>query len=105
MFDIGRECSVTSRRTKLGRYGLPQPNKSATTFGNREYLRETSYDTGALTEEVSSNVGLIPNEQLNVYQQIIHNIKRGIGKICFMDVSGGIGKTFLINFAIAKSKE
>ncbi|XP_076301721.1 uncharacterized protein LOC143219730 [Lasioglossum baleicum] len=96
------DAVLTQAGQNLTHYGLPQPKRSAATFGNLEYLREINYDPGVLREVVSSNEELLTDEQLYIYQEILSNIEKGIGKIFFLDAPGGTGKTFLINLLLAK---
>lgn len=86
----------------LPQYGLPQPTRSGGVLGNRDYLRETSYDTNALAQVVSNNEGSLTNEQLAVYRQVLSSIESGAGQVFFLDAPGGTGKTFLINMLLAK---
>ncbi|XP_030762665.1 ATP-dependent DNA helicase RRM3-like [Sitophilus oryzae] len=86
----------------IGQYGLPRPKRSGASFGNREYLRETNYDLGALREVVLSNEETMTNEQNYIYQQILGNIDKKKGIMFFLDAPGGTGKTFLINLLLAK---
>ena len=51
---------------------------------------------------VSSSEGLLTDEQLYVYQQVLNSIEDDAGPIFFLDAPGGTGKTFLINLLLAK---
>ena len=66
-------------------YSLPQPNRSEVVLGNREYLKETNYDTHTLAKVVSSSEGLLTDEQLYVYQQVLNSIEDDAGPIFFLD--------------------
>jgi len=86
----------------LPQYDLPQPTRSGGVLGNRDYLRETSYDTNALAQVVSNNEGSLTEEQLAVYRQVLSSVESGAGQVFFLDAPGGTGKTFLINMLLAK---
>lgn len=86
----------------LPQYGLPQPTRSGGVLGNRDYLRETSYDTNALAQMLSNNEGSLTDEQLAVYRQVLSSVDSGAGQVFFLDAPGGTGKTFLINLLLAK---
>ncbi|XP_071642973.1 uncharacterized protein [Temnothorax longispinosus] len=89
---------------ELQQYGLPQPKRSGGVLGNRDYLRETNYDVNALTEVVSNNEGLLTDEKLAVYRQVLSSVESGAGQVFFLDAPGGTGKTFLINLLLARVK-
>lgn len=86
----------------LLQYGLPQATRSGGVLSNRDYLRETGYDTNALAQMVSNKEGSLTDEQLAVYRQVLGSIESGAGQIFFLDAPGGTGKTFLINLLLAK---
>ncbi|XP_067131955.1 uncharacterized protein [Centruroides vittatus] len=85
----------------LKEYGLPQPITSIH-FENREYVKETSYDTVALEDAVRKNEASLNDEQQEVYNKIITSVDANDGRIFFLDAPGGTGKTFLINLLLAK---
>ncbi|XP_071652985.1 uncharacterized protein [Temnothorax longispinosus] len=87
---------------ELQQYGLPQSKRSGGVLGNRDYLRETNYDVNALAEVVSNNEGLLTDEQLAVYRQVLSSVESGAGQVFFLDAPGGTGKTFLINLLLAR---
>lgn len=43
----------------LAQYGLPQPNRTAATLNNQQYLRKTNNDTGVLRDVESFNEELL----------------------------------------------
>ncbi|GBP12642.1 hypothetical protein EVAR_10294_1 [Eumeta japonica] len=85
----------------LKEYELPQPITSIH-FENREYVKETSYDTVALKDAVRKNEASLNDEQQEVYNKIITSVDANDGRIFFLDAPGGTGKTFLINLLLAK---
>ncbi|XP_077282750.1 uncharacterized protein LOC143908816 [Temnothorax americanus] len=87
---------------ELEQYGLPQPKRFGEVLGNRDYLRETNYDVNALEEVVLNNEGLLTDEQLAVYRQVLSSVESGDGQVFFLDAPGGTGKTFLINLLLAR---
>ncbi|KMQ89300.1 atp-dependent dna helicase pif7-like protein [Lasius niger] len=86
----------------LSQYGLPQPIRTEEVLGNRNHLRETSYDTNALAQFVSNNENLLTDEQSAIYRQVLERIKSSTGQVFFLDAPGCTGKTFLINLFLAK---
>lgn len=52
----------------LSQYSLPHPSRSGGDLGNRDYLRETSYDINSLAQEVLTNEGSLTDEELAVYK-------------------------------------
>ena len=106
---VHNECLLRIEDAVLGlggqsltQYGLPQPKRSGVILNNREYLRETSYDTEFLVQQVANNEGSLTDEQLSIYKQILYSVETGSGGLFFLDASGGTGKTFLINLLLAK---
>ncbi|KAG8198601.1 hypothetical protein JTE90_026498 [Oedothorax gibbosus] len=88
----------------LAQYSLPRPKRSGNILGNREYMREASYDKSALIQVVSNRESSLTDEQLSVYHQILASIQSSDGRVFFLDAPGGTGKTFLINLLLAKNR-
>ena len=68
---------------------------------NAEYIRETNYNNSRLLQILQDEYRLNP-EQKYVYDIILSSVNSNEGKIFFLDVTGGTGKTFLINLLLAK---
>ena len=86
----------------LQQFGLPSPpNEVNLATGNREYLKELSYDIVKLSESVNLNITKLNSEQSQVYTEVMKSIDSNSGQLFFLDAPGGTGKTFLINLLLA----
>lgn len=65
---------------KLLQYDLLHPTQYKVVLGNRNYLRDTNYNTNALTEVVKKYESSLTADLLAVYRQVIDHIKSGSGK-------------------------
>lgn len=57
------ETVLTLKGQGLSQYSLPQPEKSRGILEDKDYLRETNYDTNVLAEMVLNNESLLTDEQ------------------------------------------
>jgi hypothetical protein len=80
--------------------GMPASNCSTHDVFNRELQREKDYDRDELVERVRTNVPLLNFEQKNVYDSLMKVVDDGTEGINFIDVPGGIGKTFVISLIL-----
>lgn len=85
----------------LPNYSLPATKRTVNNLSNREYLRETSYDTVVLADIVTTKKGMLTPTQRTIYDHILNNIELKKGNIFFLDAPGGTGKTFLLNLLLA----
>ncbi|XP_003742881.2 uncharacterized protein LOC100906410, partial [Galendromus occidentalis] len=77
------------------------PDRSALDTQDRDLVRESDFDVGALAEFVETNVPLLLPEQLTAYETIMSAIANRTGGLFFLDAPGGTGKTFLISLILA----
>ena len=68
----------------------------------RVYRREIDCDQGEQQAYVESNLPLLTTDQREVYECFSSMINSDEGGMLFLDPPGGTGKTFLINFILAK---
>ena len=90
---------------KLGKYGLPETNRSEVNNLVTDILRETSYDVDSLTKFIEENVPkLLPDQQV-AYTTIIEQVQHKRGGLYFLDAPGGTGKTFVTSLSLATVRQ
>ncbi|CAH9134654.1 unnamed protein product [Cuscuta epithymum] len=62
---------------------------------DRMIYEELSYDRIAMTEEHATLVGSLTDEQMCVYETIMHSVEEEVGGVFFVYGYGGSGKTFV----------
>ena len=87
---------------ELSEYGLPQPQTVDNDRFARVYHREINYNQGEQRAYVEHNLLLLTSDQREVYDSFCSMITGNDGGTLFLDAPGGTGKTFLINFILAK---
>jgi hypothetical protein len=90
----------------LQHLGLPSPTGDLPT--NQlcaEILRETSYSNEELVLHGSLNEPLLFPDQKAAYNAILHDVEGNKKYIFFLDAPGGTGKTFILNFLMAKIRQ
>ncbi|XP_003741051.1 uncharacterized protein LOC100901484 [Galendromus occidentalis] len=85
----------------LVQLGMHAPDRSALDTQDRDLVRGSDLDVGALAEFVETNVPLLLPEQLTAYKTIMSAIANRTGGLFFLDAPGGTGKTFLISLILA----
>ena len=66
------------------------------------FLFSINYDQGKQRAYVESNLSLLTSDQQEVYDSFCSMIDGDDGGMLFLDAPDGTGKTFLINFILAK---
>ena len=87
---------------QLSDYGLPQPVAVDSNRLARDYQREIDYDRGEQQAYVEQHAAMLTSDQREVYDYFCSMVDANQGGILFLDAPGGTGKTFLINFILAK---
>ena len=82
-------------------FGLDALQRNATASLSREVLREKSYDVANLQQFVATNEVRLNEGQRKAYEAIKIFVEQQQGKMLFLDVTGGTGKTFVINLILA----
>lgn len=95
------EALLTLGGKSIETYGLPKQSKPQNAC-NRQYMRETNFDTVALESFVNNNTKSLTTEQMSVNDQVMRKVEVSTGKIFFLDALGGTGKAYLINLLLAK---
>ena len=86
----------------LSDFGFLPPKRNIQHNLGNDYLRETMYNTEEQLNFVEENEIKLTEEQAIVYHEILESVNGNHGKIYFLDVPGGTGKTFLTNLLLAK---
>jgi hypothetical protein len=74
---------LSLRSQSLKHFGLPEPKHLDQITGNRDYLREISYDVDALLKTVENNVIQLTEDKKKVYFKILDSIDTDSGKVFF----------------------
>ncbi|XP_014767446.1 uncharacterized protein LOC106867169 [Octopus bimaculoides] len=90
---------------ELSTYGLPQTFRSGSNSLPTAVIRETSYDTQALSNYIAENKHKLLPDQLQAYTTIINSVRQRDGRIFFLDAPGGTGKTFITKILLAEVRQ
>lgn len=95
--DIGDKLLMICGK-KLSDFNLSAPDRQRLAH---IIPNELQFDMHALQLQVTDNVPLLNQEQLNIYELVMDKINSQSGVIIFLDAPGGTGKTFLLNLILA----
>jgi hypothetical protein len=101
LISIEDMCLMMSNKL-LYRLRMAVPNRPMHNAFHHESQCEKLYDLNILKESIQINLSLLNEEQKYVFDTLVKVINDGTGRIYFLYASGGIGKTFLITFILAK---
>lgn len=82
--------------------GLPSPERKSANIHDKDLFREMQYNSQEMKKYVEMHRKMLNQDQLKVYETIIHHIEQNIGGVFFLDAPGGTGKTFLLNLILAE---
>lgn len=87
---------------ELHQLGLPSPERTTANIYDKDLLREMQYNPQEMKRYVDIHKKMLNEDQLKVYETIMHNIDQNNGGTFFLDAPGGTGKTFLLNIILAE---
>jgi len=96
---------VSMNGLRLTAFGLPAASRSEAGNIPSEMIKETSYDTDALTDFIRLNVDKLLPDQRRAYDLITNDVSANNGGLFFVDAPGGTGKTFVNTLLLAAVRQ
>ncbi|GFU97335.1 ATP-dependent DNA helicase [Trichonephila clavipes] len=95
------DICLTIANKGLVQLGMTASNRPANNLFDRDFQRETHYDSDELRTFVRTNLPQLILEQRIAYDRIMRAITEQSGGLFFIDAPGGTGKTFFLSLILA----